>query len=72
MFFNKNLKYLRKKERNLSQDALAEMLGISRSALVSYESGRAEPRLLVLIQIAHYFNISIEELVNRDLTGYRK
>ena len=68
MFFNKNLKLLRKMTGNgLSQEKLAKALKITRSAIMTYESGRAEPKLIVLNRIAQYFNISIERLINVDL-----
>lgn len=68
MFLNKNIKYLRKNYNNgQSQEQLAKDLGISRAAIMSYESGRVEPNIETLIKIATYYSICIEGLVNIDL-----
>ncbi|MEO1653335.1 MAG: helix-turn-helix transcriptional regulator [Bacteroidota bacterium] len=68
MFFSENLKYLRKHQKyHLSQESLAKDLGLSRAALMSYESGRSEPKLEVLNKIASYFGISLEQLINSSL-----
>ncbi len=67
MFLNKNLKYLRESNHRQSQDSLAQALEITRSAVSSYEDGRAEPKLEVMNRIANYFNISLDQLLNVDL-----
>jgi len=64
--FSENLKALRKK-KGLTQNEMAQKLGLNRPQLGSYEEGRAEPKLEVLQNMAHYFKLSIDELVNRDL-----
>ncbi|NJL15224.1 MAG: helix-turn-helix transcriptional regulator [Microscillaceae bacterium] len=70
MFFNKNLRYLRRHQKNgLSQAQMAQQLRISRAALVSYENGHAEPNLALLNGMARFFAVSLEELVNEDLSG---
>ncbi|NND79164.1 MAG: helix-turn-helix transcriptional regulator, partial [Maribacter sp.] len=65
-YFAKNLKYLRK-ERNISQTALAIALKISRSKVASYESRGVEPQLQLLISIAQFFDISLEDLIGKDI-----
>ena len=68
MFLNKNLRFLRKhKNDGLSQENLANVLNVSRAALVAYEKGYAEPRLSILNTIAEFFEVTIEELINIDL-----
>jgi transcriptional regulator with XRE-family HTH domain len=67
MFLSKNLKYLREQNKKQSQEALANALGITRSAVSSYEDGRAEPKLVVMNKMAHYFNITLDQLLNVDL-----
>lgn len=68
MFLSENLKYLRKNQENgMSQAKLAQILGISRAAIMAYESGRAEPRISVLNKMARHFGLSLEELINRKL-----
>jgi transcriptional regulator with XRE-family HTH domain len=62
-----NIKYLRKKF-GLTQDQLAEKIGVTRPAIGSYEEGRASPKIQALQDLSTYFNISIDKLVNRDLS----
>ncbi len=64
--FSKNLFNLRK-SFNLKQDFLAQKIGISRSVLSYYESGKSEPTLSILIKLSDFFNISIDKLISDDL-----
>ena len=52
--FAQRLKALRK-ARGLTQQELADRLGLKRAALGAYEEGRAEPRLINVIAIAEFF-----------------
>ncbi|CUO39257.1 helix-turn-helix domain-containing protein [Clostridium disporicum] len=65
--FSKNLKTLRE-NLNLKQDFLSQKLGISRSVLSYYESGKSEPTLSMLLKISDFFNISIDQLVSNNLS----
>ncbi len=65
-FINTNLKHLRK-GKGLTQEELAEKLGITRSSLGAYEEGRAEPRLSALSDIANFFSITVDALLNAPL-----
>lgn len=69
MYLSKNLKYLRERNGKQSQENLANSLGITRSAISSYEDGRAEPKLVVMNKIAQYFNITLDQLLNVDLAN---
>ncbi len=62
-----NLKYLRK-SRSLTQAQFAEKLGLKRSLIGAYEEGRSEPKLATLQHFAQYFEVSIDALINQDLT----
>ncbi|MEM6737763.1 MAG: LexA family transcriptional regulator [Bacteroidota bacterium] len=62
-----NIKYLRKKH-NYTQETFAEALGINRPSVGAYEEGRADPRLHTLSKIAELFEVSVDELINEDLT----
>lgn len=61
-----NLKFLRK-ERNMTQEELAQALGIGRHSIGSYEEGRAEPKIETLLSITELFKIPIEVFVKEDL-----
>lgn len=59
------LKVLRA-ERNWSQQALAEELGVSRQSVNAIETGRYDPSLPLAFQIAEVFGMAIEEIFQRD------
>ncbi len=64
---NTNLKFWRR-ELALTQAQMAEKLGIKRSLVGAYEEGRAEPRLLTLVNMARLFGISLDQLVTTDFS----
>lgn len=54
--------------RNISQEKLAEILGISRSQMTSLETGARGPSLELLIDIANTLKVPISELLADQLT----
>lgn len=62
-----NIKFLRKKHK-YTQETFAEALGIKRPSVGAYEEGRADPRLSTLTNIAALFDVSVDALINTDLT----
>ena len=62
-----NIRYLRK-QKALTQEQLAQHIGIKRAAMGAYEEGRSEPRLSTLTMLCQYFKIRMDQLVLRDLT----
>ena len=58
------LKQLRQ-ERGITQNKLAEKLGLSRSTIAMYETNASEPDLETLNSIASFFNVSIDYLLER-------
>ena len=58
------LKELRKR-RGLSQLRLAMELGMKQNSISRYESGEREADYQTLIQLADYFNVSIDYLLER-------
>ncbi|MBK8365822.1 MAG: helix-turn-helix domain-containing protein [Bacteroidetes bacterium] len=62
-----NLKFLRL-QKGLSQEQMAESLGITRSRLGAYEENRNEPSIDLLITISDFFHIAVDALVRGDLT----
>ena len=61
-----NIKFLRKLFK-ISQEDLANKLNISRSNIAAYESKNVEPRLKTLLEIARFFDISIQALIDTKL-----
>ena len=66
-FFNSNLRYLRK-NASISQDALAALLGWRRNLITAYESGISEPNHERLLELAHHFNVTLDDLILKDLS----
>ena len=62
MEFQQRLYELRKKT-GLSQEGLAELLGVSRQAVQKWETGASRPDLDNLAALARYFNVSLDDLV---------
>jgi transcriptional regulator with XRE-family HTH domain len=63
-----NIRNLRK-VKDLTQDQLADKIGVNRAMIGSYEEGRAVPKIQVLRILSHYFNVTIDDLVNADLSS---
>lgn len=63
--FGENLKHLRQKA-NMTQKALADMLGISKSAVSGYEQNTRFPSASMLLKIANVFNVSADYLCGRE------
>jgi len=66
IFFSQNLKLLRKL-KNLSQQELADLLGMKRNNIASYESAKAEPSMKNLTKMAHFFEVNLHDLITNDL-----
>ena len=75
MSFSENLTELRK-INNLSQEDLAEKIGVSRQTLSKYETGESVPDIQKCKMIADVFSVSLDDLIsyNKDDSenlGYR-
>ena len=57
-----------RKERNLSQEKLAEELKVSRSAIAKWEADGGMPDVENLVQIARYFKVRVDDLLGNDET----
>lgn len=60
--FAERLKKLRK-EQAYTQQQLASLLGVSKSAISMYENGEREPELSIIQKIANILHVDMEELV---------
>lgn len=63
-----NLRKIRK-ENNLSQEQLAEKLGVSRQSVSKWESEQAYPEMEKMIQICDLFDITMDELLNQNVSA---
>ena len=62
MAFSENL-IRERRARNLSQEKLAELVGVSRQTVSQWENGYTEPDLTRLRRLAELFDLSLDELV---------
>jgi putative transcriptional regulator len=47
---------------NLTQEDLAEAIGITRQTVIAMEKGQYNPSLHLAFKIAHYFKVKIEDV----------
>lgn len=62
MTFGENLVNLRK-SKGVSQEQLAEVLGLTRQTVSKWELNQSTPDLQYIVQISEYFNVSLDYLV---------
>ena len=67
MKFGDKLILLRKKN-GLSQEELAEKLGVSRQSVSKWESNNTYPETDKIVQICNLFNCSMDDLINDKIT----
>ena len=60
--FSEELKKLRK-GKNLTQQKLADALGISKSTISMYENGNRECPIELLVQLSNYYQVNLEYLL---------
>ncbi|MCM1042633.1 MAG: helix-turn-helix domain-containing protein [Corallococcus sp.] len=58
------LKNLRE-EKKLTQENVCEKLNVSRNCYASYEQGRTEPNIEMLVKLANLFECSVDYLLGR-------
>lgn len=61
------LKQLRK-EKNLSQVEMANILNVHQTAVSQWEQGRTTPDMQTLIKIADYFQVTVDYLLGKNST----
>lgn len=67
MTFSEKLYFLRTKE-GLSQEGLADALGVSRQSISKWELGDSMPEIGKIIEISEHFNVTIDSLIKDDQT----
>ena len=66
-YIGKNIKKIRTVKK-INQADFADLFGLARASVGSYEEGRAEPKIENIIAIANHFGISIDLLLKKELT----
>lgn len=54
---------LKRRSRGITQEELAEFMGVSKAAVSKWENGQSYPDITLLPQLAAFFNISVDELL---------
>ena len=62
MAFPENLQYIRTRA-GITQEQLAEQLGVSRQSVSKWESDASVPELEKLVRMARLFRVTLDELV---------
>lgn len=68
MKIHENIRSIRK-ERQMTQEALAEAMGVSCAAVSKWEKGQCVPDLVTLMALADYFEMSVDALLDHRLEG---
>ena len=66
-YFGKNIRKIRIAKK-LSQTEFAKIFNLTRASIGAYEEGRAEAKIDKIIEIAKYFDITIEQLLTKKIT----
>lgn len=67
MSFRDNLQHLRS-TRNMTQEQLAMLVGVSRQSVTKWEAEKAYPEMDKLLKLCGIFGCTLDELVSKDLT----
>ena len=66
MKFGENLRQLRK-SKNISQEVLAQKVGVSRQSVSKWETGEAYPEMNNILALCTIFHCNINDLVNDNI-----
>lgn len=67
--FSRNLRRLRL-EKNLTQEQLANILGVSVQSVSRWECGNTLPDVMLLPEIARLYGVTVDDLYRKDAKGY--
>lgn len=67
--FSRNLRRLRT-EKNLTQEQLANILGVSIQSVSRWECGNTLPDVMLLPQIARLYGVTVDDLYREEAKGY--
>jgi len=56
----------KRKEKGITQDELANYIGVSKPSVSKWETGQSYPDIVLLPQLASYFDISLDELMGYE------
>lgn len=67
MSFGKNLQYLRHLSGNMTQEALADRLGVSRQTVSKWEMDAAQPEMSKATELCNVFGCTLDNLFREEL-----
>lgn len=67
MFFGQNLVFLRKMHNQMTQEDLAERMGVSRQTISRWELDDTYPEISKVIELCKFFSCSMDELICSDM-----
>ncbi len=56
----------KRKEKNITQEELAEFMMVTKASVSKWETGQSYPEILLLPKLATFFNISLDELIGYE------
>ena len=62
-----NLQYLRRLHGGMTQEKLAERMGVSRQTISKWETGEVYPELDKLLELSRLFSCTLDALLKEDL-----
>lgn len=68
--FGHKIKELRN-SHNITQEEMSEIMGISKTSVVNYETGTRKVPLSMIIKFAEFFKVSVDNLINVNITSNR-
>lgn len=69
MSFGRNLQYLRRMHGSMTQEKLAERMGVSRQTISKWESDESLPEIGKLIELCDFFSCKLDELLREDMAA---
>ena len=66
MYLAQNLRYLRE-QKGLSQREFSEIFGLSSSAVTMWEQEQRKPDIEMIVRLSEYFDVTLDELVLKEL-----
>ena len=67
MSFGENLQFLRKMRNKMTQEELAERMGVSRQTVSRWELNAAYPEMSKVIELCALFSCSMDQLIREDM-----
>ena len=67
MSFGKNLQFLRKMHNSMTQEELAERMGVSRQTISKWESETAYPEMEKAFELCQFFSCSMDRLFRENM-----